>query len=422
MALSMPYGHKPRFKDFDLISISDETIREGLERALFGARDEDKLALVEMIACAGIKDIDMGSGLQEAKFLLRCLNSQCLLNRIPQDVNFLFNLTLKTWEPLKESLKIIPRKLLEKVHVSIGMVEFQEEKNLLAKAHGELFDIGIRNFRSSILNAFDTEIDNEHYDFICRQIERVKKLGIGKVRINDSVGTLYPDVTAILAANLVNDFSNMTFYLHSHDDRGLGLANSLSSVFHGFQMIEGGIAGFGNRAGLANIEVLNQIFIERNITVNGKNLDPQKLKDAAGLAEKTFIVIPDVYRPVSGLLVENENAGIVNVPDYLNVKRPVKYFVNQVGLFDDTVRQILKDSGMLSEKIDDPDFISKVTGYLVNKLDYEILPQKQRLWQEIHDSILSLYSGILRIDDVEKTVLQILHQQAVVNEIKRGEA
>jgi 2-isopropylmalate synthase len=134
--------------------------------------------------------------------------------------------------------------------------------------------------------------------------------------------------------------------LHGHNDRGLGTANSLTSIFHGFQTVEGGVAGFGNRAGLPVIEALSQIFDENNITVASGALDREKLSEAARLAEDTYLAVPDPYRPVSGMLVRNENAGIVNVPDYLGVSRPVDYFMNQIGLFPVYVRQMLTESGL----------------------------------------------------------------------------
>jgi hypothetical protein len=36
-ALTFPQEHKPRFHDFELVALVDETVREGGERCLFAA-------------------------------------------------------------------------------------------------------------------------------------------------------------------------------------------------------------------------------------------------------------------------------------------------------------------------------------------------------------------------------------------------
>ncbi len=408
----MPAGHTPRYTDFEIVGLSDETMREGGERALYGADDESKLKLIEALAEAGVRDIDLGSGLTEPKFLLRCLHSQHLLGRIPEDTQFVFNLTLKTWEPLCEALQIIPRDYLAKIQVSLGMVEHRQSEKLLERAHEALSSIGVGSFRASILNAFSHEIDEDRYAFINEQIERVRQLGISLVRVNDSIGTLYPESTAVLASNLVKDNPDITFYLHSHDDRGLGLANSLASIFHGFQMVEGGVAGFGNRAGLANVEVLSQIFAERRISVAGTVLDTEKLSRAAALAEEVFMVLPNVYRPVSGMLVRNENAGIVNVPDYLGVSRPVDYFLNPIGIFPTTVAQVLENSGFPEEYLRDEEFLAEVTRRLVGYMEDTLHPAKRERFDALLHQVREFYTDIVRLDAVHNVALEVLQDRS----------
>jgi 2-isopropylmalate synthase len=387
-------------------------MREGGERALFGADDARKLRLIEALAEGGIRDIDVGSGLTEPSFVHRILDDQYLLGRIPEDTDFSFNLTLKTWEPLYEALKTLPREYLSRIYVSVGMIEIDEENQLFERVVEKLADIGVGRFRSSILNAFSIEIDDDRYRFLIHEIDRCRQLGITLVRINDSVGTLLPQTTEFLAANLVHDNPDMTFYLHSHNDRGLGTANSLSSICNGFQMIEGGVGGFGNRAGLSVVEALSQIFDENNITTAAAPLDTAKLSKAAVLAEETFMAIPDPYRPVSGLLVRNENAGIVNVPDYLGVSRDVDYFLNQIGLFPVYVRQMLSESGMADKYTSDDEFINAVWKHLYEHMDKLYWVKRERFGKLMRD-IRDFYTDIVRVEDVELAALEVLHGRTV---------
>ncbi|MDP0396996.1 2-isopropylmalate synthase [Tsukamurella strandjordii] len=407
-ALSFPTGHQARYEDFEIKAISDETIREGGERAPFGAGDDRKLRLIEAITAAGVTDIDVGSGLEEARFVRSVLDSQHLMGRIPASAQFSFNLTLKTWEPLIATLeRDLPLEYRDRIYVSLGMIEIDSQQHLFERVVDRLRGIGIRRFRSSLLNAFSTTVDEHEYQHLMAQIDRCRAQGIELIRINDSVGTLVPDTTAILAANLVRDNPDITFYLHGHNDFGIGTANSLTSVFHGFQMVEGGVAGVGNRAGLPEIESIAAIFQRNSITVADGELDLGGLAHAARLAEHTYLAAPDPYRAVSGFLVQNENAGIVNVPDYLGVSRDVDYFINKIGLFPTYIKQILIESGMNELTASDPALVDAVYQRLSARMD-ALYDRKRDEYDELAARIRGLYDDMIRLEDVPLAALDVL--------------
>ncbi|MEC3956880.1 2-isopropylmalate synthase [Nocardia sp. CDC153] len=409
--LTFPVGHQPRYQNFSIKAISDETIREGCERAPYGAGDKGKLALIEAVTNAGVTDIDVGSGITEPAFVRSVLDDKFLVGRIPEAAQFSFNLTLKTWEPLTEQLaKELPPEYLSEIYVSIGMIEIDSDKRLFERVVERLHSIGVRKLRSSLLNAFSITVDEDKYEHLNRQIDRCRQQGISLIRINDSVGTLVPDATAVLAANLVHDNPDFTFYLHGHNDRGLGTANSLTSVFHGFQMVEGGVAGVGNRAGLAEIESIAATFADNNISVTDGALDIEKLSEAARLSEVVFMTAPSPYRPVSGFLVRNENAGIVNVPDYLGVARPVDYFLNRIGLFPTYIRQILAERGMDPRVLADDDYVNDVYRRLAAHMD-ELFERKQREFDELVDNIEDFYRDMVRLDEVQHFALEALRDR-----------
>ncbi|MCP3424476.1 hypothetical protein NBM05_00105 [Rothia sp. AR01] len=408
--LDFPRGHRPRYRDFSLQAISDETIREGGERAIYGAADTDKIRLVEKLSQAGIKDIDVGSGLHEAQFLRKLLLLQESADSITDDTTFSFNLTLKTWEPLVEKLEQeVPRELLKRIYVSIGMIEIDSERRLFERVAQRLRDIGVGKIRASLLNAFSTEIDEDDYGHLMAQIERARAIGVSLIRINDSVGTLYPDSTAVLAANLVHDNPDTTFYLHGHNDRGLGTANSLVSVLHGFQVIEGGVAGTGNRAGLAELESIARCLEENNISVSTGPVDVDGVIAAARFSERVYLTVPTPYRAVSGFLVKNENAGIVNVPDYLGVSRPVDYFLNRIGLFPEYLRQILVEGGISENSLSDA-VLAQVYNRLQARFDTQHtskLAEYERLVAQIWD----FHDDIVRLPDVVDIAKIVLQEQ-----------
>ncbi|MDF3281366.1 MULTISPECIES: 2-isopropylmalate synthase [unclassified Gordonia (in: high G+C Gram-positive bacteria)] len=412
-ALSFPAGHRPRYENFEIKAVSDETIREGGERAPFGADNHRKLRLIEAITGAGVTDIDVGSGLDEAAFVRNVLDAKHIMGRIPAAAQFSFNLTLKTWEPLIETLeRDLPPEYRDEIYVSVGMIEIDSHNCLFERVVDRLRGIGVHRFRSSLLNAFSTTIDEQKYEHLGTQIERCRAQGIELIRINDSVGTLLPEATAVLAANLVHDNPDITFYLHGHNDYGIGTANSLMSVFHGFQMVEGGVAGVGNRAGLPEIESIAAVFARNSITVADGELNLDGLVRAAQLSEETYMAVPDPYRAISGFLVRNENAGIVNVPDYLGVTRDVDYFLNRIGLFPNYIRQILIESGVDADAVSDPGFLDAVYSHLATQMD-EMYARKRVDYDALAAQIQDFYSDLVRLEHVQLAAMDVLGRRGL---------
>ena len=158
--LTFPQGHAPRYRDFSIDAISDETMREGGERAPFGATNDQKIQLIRAITDAGITDIDVGSGITEASFVRALLDAQQLKSTIAPNATFSFNLTLKTWEPLCEQLeRELPSSYLSDIYVSIGMIEIDSENRLFERVTERLRSIGVGKLRSSLLNAFSITVD-----------------------------------------------------------------------------------------------------------------------------------------------------------------------------------------------------------------------------------------------------------------------
>lgn len=345
MALSMPDGIKPRYQDFQLKGLLDETLREGAERCPFPVTPEAKIELARDILKTGVSDLVFGSGPDDPDVIARLIAEVNDSNDRPnENWSAAFILLLNCWEPVYERFRSFPRELMGNLCISFGMIDHREDEGLFERVYDQFRALGVTRFRVSLLNSFaGGTIEEAKYAFICRQINRALAKGITTIRINDSLGEIYPEAMAILAANLVKDYPQVDFCLHAHDDKGLGLQNALVSVYYGFSLIEAAFSGFGNRSGLPAIEVLDLIFREKGIGIDGINLDGPLITDIARKAEDTFFVVPHVYRPVSGRIVNWENLGVANIPDYLGAERRARKFLNDVGLHEKTVTRIVRD-------------------------------------------------------------------------------
>jgi 2-isopropylmalate synthase len=94
-------------------------------------------------------------------------------------------------------------------------------------------------------------------DFLCRVIEAVIDAGARTINIPDTVGYNIPSQFGELIRQLIERVPNSdkaVFSVHCHNDLGLAVANSLSSVMNGARQVECTINGLGERAGNAALE------------------------------------------------------------------------------------------------------------------------------------------------------------------------
>ena len=95
------------------------------------------------------------------------------------------------------------------------------------------------------------------FEFLCRIIEEVIKVGANTINIPDTVGYNIPQQFGNLVGRLIEDIPNSDqaiFSVHCHNDLGLAVANSLSAVLQGARQVECTINGLGERAGNASLE------------------------------------------------------------------------------------------------------------------------------------------------------------------------
>lgn len=388
MSMDFPKDHLPKFANFQIDGILDETLREGSERCMFSIQTENKIPLIRKILQSGVKDIIFGSGPNDPIDMAHVIE-QMENEGVLTDQKFSFILLLNCFEPLMTQFKNLPQSVKKHITISFGMITHDTENSLFEKTVDRFKKIGFDNFRVSLLNNFSSEIDEKTYKVITNQIDRSRAKGINVIRINDSLGTIYPETMSILAANLRHDYPTTNFCLHAHNDRGFGLQNALNSIYHGFNMIEGGFAGFGNRSGLPAIELLNLIFKEKNISIASGDLETDVVFECASLAEEVFLVIPDLFRPLSGKNVDCENMGVTNIPDYLGSGTASRYFLNKIGLHKPTLEKLFREL-----KVDDDEYVSLLAYKFRVELEKEmfaITVQKSVEYRAMQSSIERFY-------------------------------
>ncbi len=96
------------------------------------------------------------------------------------------------------------------------------------------------------------------HDFLIEVCKAAVAAGATTINIPDTVGYATPtdfvDLMKTMFREVKGDRDDVTMSVHCHNDLGLAVANSLSSIAAGARQIEGAINGIGERAGNTSIE------------------------------------------------------------------------------------------------------------------------------------------------------------------------
>ena len=411
MFLEMPADFEPRYDNFQLNGFLDETMREGAERCPFSLPGPVKVELAQKILRCGVKDLIFGSGPADPDNIAELVAKAGVDEELGEDWSATFILLLNCWEPIYQRFLSFPDDGKDKVVISLAMLDYKKDERLFERVVDKFRSIGFTRFRVSLLNNFKSGVDEKRFANLTESIDRSVALGIDVVRINDSLGEIFPETLAILCANLRTMYPDLHFCLHAHDDRGLGLQNALTTIYYGFDIIESSFAGFGNRSGLPAIETLNEIFLEKNITIKGIEFSGRQLIETAREVERTFFAVPHVYRPTSGLVVNWENMGVANIPDYLGAERDARRFLNDVGLHPQTISRLLeagKESGGQTENM------VPIVSQRLNEMLHATYDRKRQQFDEILQKVDEFYTdGIVFESDARELAARALTESTL---------
>ena len=141
-------------------------------------------------------------------------------------------------------------------------------------------------------NAEDVEFSPEDagrsdFNFLCEIIEQVINAGATTINIPDTVGYNMPHQFGELIEKIISNVpnaSNAIFSVHCHNDLGLAVSNSLSSVLHGARQVECTINGLGERAGNAALEeIVMTVKTRRDIFSCDTRINTKKIMKCSRL-------------------------------------------------------------------------------------------------------------------------------------------
>lgn len=132
--------------------------------------------------------------------------------------------------------------------------------------------------------------------------------GVKRIRIADTVGVMNPFSVQRYFDTLTQNFTDLEFEFHGHNDLGMANANALAAYVGGAKVVSGTINGLGERCGNTPIEEL-VIALEYSVGVK-ININKQKLRKVGQLVAKYSKRKIYAEKPFNGEMCFTHESGI----------------------------------------------------------------------------------------------------------------
>ena len=241
----------------DRLVIFDTTLRDGEQAPGIALTPDEKVTIAHQLAKLRVDILEAGfaaSSPGDFEAVTRIANEvrgpviASLARAHPDDID-------KAYEALKGANNF-------RIHVFMSTSPIHMEK-MLRMTPDEVFRASVEGVRRARQYTDDIEFSPQDAtrsdpDFMISVCRAAVEAGATTINIPDTVGFATPaDFVELLQRvfkEVKADRDDVIMSVHCHNDLGLAVANSLSSISAGARQIEGAINGIGERAGNTSIE------------------------------------------------------------------------------------------------------------------------------------------------------------------------
>lgn len=279
---------------------------------------EEKVEFFDYLVKIGFKEIEIGfpaASDTEFQFTRYLIEN----NKIPDDVIIQVltqsreEIINKTFEALKGAKNAVVHlyNSTSKIQREVVFNKSKEEVKKIATDGAKLMVEYIKKYPETnwYFEYSPESFSTTEVDYAIEVVNSVLNIWKGQIKtkpiinfpatIECAMPNVFADQIAYVAENL-NDRENVIISIHSHNDRGTGVATSEMSLLAGADRIEGALFGNGERTG--NADILN---IAMNMYVLGVDpkLDFSNINEAKEVYEKCTKMMVGPRHPYAGELV-----------------------------------------------------------------------------------------------------------------------
>ena len=272
--------------DTDSLIIFDTTLRYGEESRGASMDIEEKIQIANALSDLNVDVIEAGfpiasngdfTAVQEIAKAIKNSRICALARALEKDIR-------RAADALKDAK-------YSRIHTFIATSPIHMEMKLKMTPE-QVIENAVKAVMIAKDNAEDVEFSPEDagrsdFKFLCNIIEKVIDAGATTINIPDTVGYNLPHQLGELIEKIIANVPNSNqaiFSVHCHNDLGLAVSNSLSSVLHGARQVECTINGLGERAGNAALEeIVMTVKTRRDVFSCDTRIDTKKIMNCSRL-------------------------------------------------------------------------------------------------------------------------------------------
>jgi 2-isopropylmalate synthase len=299
------------------IQLYDATLRDGMGGGGLSLTAEEKLRVVHVLDDLGVHMIEAGfpaSNPKEAELFSRLSSERLVAAEI---VAFGMTRRRETSAERDEGLRVLAEcfapacTLVGKasvLHVE-KVVRVSREENLAMIADSVAFLVGAG--KRVLLDAehfFDGFILDPGYALDC--LRAAAEAGAERLVLCDTNGGSLPPQIRTAFAVVAEALPGTTLGIHTHDDSGCAVANTLTAVEAGATQVQGTLNGIGERTGNANlITIIADLQLKMGVQLlSAERL--ARLTETAHFADEMLNRSPDPAQPYVGKHAFAHKAGL----------------------------------------------------------------------------------------------------------------
>lgn len=237
-------------KYVEKVTICEVGLRDGLQNEKTTLTAEQKIKLAAMIQNAGFRVVELGSFVSP-KSVPQMANTDEVFQALPVNQRIEYRALIANERGVDRAAACGCKKV--KLNVSASKAHNlanlnrtpQESVAGFARCVAKAKEYGIA-VSGSISMPFGSPWEKEiPIDDIKKIIEAYLAVGVTEISLSDAAGVAYPSQVYELCTQVRNAYPGVTWWLHFHNTRGLGIANILSGMEAGFDRFDTSFSGVG---------------------------------------------------------------------------------------------------------------------------------------------------------------------------------